>query len=185
MIDVLRTLRQRGRQVQLVLAGPVQSPLERDVIEAAQREFGPSLDYRGPVYGEEKRRFFRDIHVKLFPTRYPDAQPLVISEAFAFACPVISYGRGCIPGMMGSATSWSIPPASDFVAPAVRQIEGWIDDPASYAIASRNVRERFDVLMEEARQSLADFESWICRETDRGFVRRGAETLSTNQPAAV
>ena len=57
---------------------------------------------------------------------------------------MISYGRGCIPGMMGSATSWSIPPASDFVAPAVRQIEGWIDDPASYASPVALLRERFD-----------------------------------------
>ena len=70
VIDVLTRLAREVARVQLVLAGPVQSPTSNaDVIEAAQREFGPSLDYRGPVYGEEKRRFFRDIHVKLFPTR--------------------------------------------------------------------------------------------------------------------
>jgi glycosyltransferase involved in cell wall biosynthesis len=178
VVEVLRVLRQRGRQVQLVLAGPVQSPLEQKFIDAAKQEFGPSLDYRGPVYGADKRRFFRDIHVKLFPTRYPDAQPLVVTEAFAFGCPVISYGRGCIPGMMGPAVEWSIPPADDFVEPAVRQIEGWIDDSASYANASRIARGRFDALMEEARQSMTEFERWVRREPDHGFVRRGSEISS-------
>jgi glycosyltransferase involved in cell wall biosynthesis len=159
--------------VQLVLAGPTFSDVEKALIEAAQQEFGGALDYRGPVYNESKRQFFRDIRVMLFPTRYPDAQPLVITEAFAFGCPVISYGRGCIPGMMGAEKNWSIPPCEDFVAPATTQIESWMDDPLSFAAASQIARDRFDALTDEARQSMNSFERWVRGEKVPGFVRRG------------
>ncbi len=58
------------------------------------------FDYRGPVYGAEKQKFFRDIHAKVFPTRSLDAQPLVIMEAFAHGRPVVSFAKGCIPDML-------------------------------------------------------------------------------------
>jgi glycosyltransferase involved in cell wall biosynthesis len=160
-IEVLRKLRARGRNVQLVLAGPIQSYVERRIIDAARNEFGDHLDYRGPVYGEEKLRFFRDINVKLFPTRYPDAQPLVITEAFAFGRPVITYGRGCILGMIGGSLDWSVPVGTDFVSPAIAHIESWIDDAAAYADASRAARLRFETMMIEAQRALDQFVTWV------------------------
>lgn len=171
VVDVLRELRRRGRNVQLVLAGPLHSNVERNFLEVAQREFEEAIDHRGPVYGAEKRAFFQDVDVKLFPTRYPDAQPLVITEAFSYGCPVISYGRGCIPGMMSELTSWSIPPCEDFVIPAVVQIEKWIDDFASYSHARIAARHRFDEMIAEARTSLLSFERWIRGDLVDGFVR--------------
>ena len=49
------------------------------VIPAGQYEFGDVMEYRGPVYGEDKRSFFMDIDVFLFPTIYEnEAQPLVM-----------------------------------------------------------------------------------------------------------
>jgi glycosyltransferase involved in cell wall biosynthesis len=175
VIEVLRVLRARGRNVQLVLAGPIHSKLERSMIDNAQTEFGDVLDYRGPVYQEEKQRFFRDIHVKLYPTRYPDAQPLVITEAFANGRPVISYGRGCIPGMIGPGLDWSIPTRNDFVPRAVDLIEQWMDDPGSYGDACQAARQRFDALLDEARDALAQFIGWVNGEPDRGFVHRSLD----------
>lgn len=179
LLEVLRELLRRGRNVQLVLAGPTFSDVEKRLIESAQQEFGPALDYRGPVYNEQKRQFFRDIHVMLFPTRYPDAQPLVITEAFAFGCPAISYGRGCIPGMMGAEKDWSIPPCEDFVAPAVEKIENWMDGPALFEFASQTARDRFDALTDEAQRSMENFERWVRGENVPGFVRRGETPLET------
>jgi glycosyltransferase involved in cell wall biosynthesis len=177
VIEVLRVLRDRRRDVRLVLAGPTHSQIEQGMIAAAQEEFGSSIDYRGPVYGAEKQRFFRDLHVKLFPTRYPDAQPLVITESFAFARPVISYGRGCIPGMMGPAAEWSISTDADFVSAAVSLIEHWIDDPAAYLNACRLARRRFEDLLRHAQFALDDFIAWIRCEPVEGFVRRGSAPL--------
>ena len=175
-IEVLRALRARGRNVQLVLAGPIHSKLEQGMIDDARAEFGEALDYRGPVYQAEKQRFFDDIHVKLYPTRYPDAQPLVITETFANGRPVISYGRGCIPGMIGQGLNWSIPIGDDFVPRAVGLIEQWMDDPVSYTNACHAARQRFDSLIEDARDALAQFIAWVKGEPDRGFVHRGLDS---------
>jgi glycosyltransferase involved in cell wall biosynthesis len=172
-IEVLRVLRGRGRNVHLVLAGPTLSNVEREMIEAARAEFGDNLDYRGPVYGDEKLRFFQDIDCKLFPTRYPDAQPLVITEAFAFGRPVISYGRGCIPGMIGNSLNWSVAVGDDFAQPAVELIEQWMDDSGAYSNASRAARLRFESMLGDARDALEQFVDWVKGEPDRGFVHRG------------
>jgi glycosyltransferase involved in cell wall biosynthesis len=152
----------------------VHSSLERKLLDAAANEFGDALDYRGPVYQLAKRKFFQDIHVKLFPTRYPDAQPLVVTESFAFSRPVIAFGRGCIPAMIGDAGNWSIPTDDDFVARAAEQIERWIDDPKAYADACRAARRRYDAMLDEAARALEDFGRWVCGEPANGFVHGGS-----------
>ena len=169
-IDTLRTLRDRGRAVQLILAGPLQSKVEQLLMQAAQAEFGHDLEYRGPVYDEQKQQFFRDMHVMIFPTRYPDAQPLVITEAFAFGRPALSYGRGCIPAMVGARREWSISVKDDFVARVVPQIESWIDNPTDYFAACRFARGRYEALLDEAARTIDDFEQWVCGAAPGGFV---------------
>ena len=183
VIDVLRTLRRQGRDVRLILAGPIDTEVERRMIEAAQTEFGERLDYRGPVYGPEKRKFFQDIHAKIYPTRN-DAQPLVIMETFSHGRPVLSYGRGCIPGMMPRA-AWSIDVTGDFVQPAVEQIVHWIDDGVAYAADCRLARQQFEAALEEARAALDNFVHWVCREPDQGFVLRGTAKPMRTTPATV
>ena len=46
-------------------------------------------------------------------------------------------------------------------------------------------RERFDVMISEARQAILDFELWICREPDRGFVRRCREFIGIHPVRAL
>jgi len=183
VFEVMRTLRERGRDVRLVLAGPIDTDVERRMIEAGRVEFGERMEYRGPIYGPEKQKFFQDVHAKVYPTRN-DAQPLVIMEAFSHSRPVISYGRGCIPGMLPRA-QWSIGVDADFVQPAVDQIEHWIDDPTAYATDCRLARSTFDTAIVEARAALDDFVHWLCLEPDHGFVRRGQEDSWPTTPASV
>ena len=174
VLDVLRALRRQGRNVRLILAGPADTNVERKLIESARTEFGSLLDYRGPIYGSDKGRFFDDIQAKVYPTRN-DAQPLVIMESFARGKPVVSYGRGCIPGMLPKP-EWSIRPDADFVPHAVRQIERWIDDPEVYHSDCLLARKTFDAGTIEARIALDRFIQWICLQPDSDFVRRGEES---------
>jgi glycosyltransferase involved in cell wall biosynthesis len=96
-LDELRAAVAADEQVRAVLAGPVADPSDRALIDSALEEFGDRLDYRGPLYGEQKDAFYRDIDVFVFPTEYRhEAQPTVLFEAQAAGCKIVSFARGCI-----------------------------------------------------------------------------------------
>jgi glycosyltransferase involved in cell wall biosynthesis len=175
VLEVFRALRQQDRDVRLLLAGPARGSVERRMIDAAQVEFGERLEYLGPVYGPAKRDFWRGIDASVYPTRN-DAQPLVIMEAFSAGKPVISFGRGCIPGMMPSA-AWAIDTNADFVQLASKEIERWLDCPDDYESDCRLSRQTYDAGIQEAKVALAGFVNWVCGTPDEGFVRRGDEKL--------
>jgi glycosyltransferase involved in cell wall biosynthesis len=80
-----------------VLAGPAPSPAEEALVRQALSELGDRLEWRGAVHGDAKLRFFRDIDVFVFPTRYPyEAQPNVVLEALSAGNHVVAPDRGCI-----------------------------------------------------------------------------------------
>jgi glycosyltransferase involved in cell wall biosynthesis len=172
VIDTTCALRQRGEAVELVLAGPCVTKDAKALVTAAQKRLGAAVDYRGPVYDQAKRDFWRSIDVFLFPTRYNnEAQPLVILEALAWGVPVVAYARGGIGALLapGSAEDHNAPgqPAAaasaaatgtaderpagialdvqaDFVRRAVRVIQGWARDPARLAASAQAARRRAD-----------------------------------------
>lgn len=100
-------LRSEGLQVKAVVAGPVH-PTVRDAFQ--QRiESLEGLVHLGPVYGEAKDEFFRNIDVMVFPTKYVnEAEPLVLWEAMGSGATVVSVARGCI--------RCSVPAEAGFVA---------------------------------------------------------------------
>jgi len=107
-----------------VLAGPAREPRDASAIAALQRRTPGTFEYRGPLYGDDKVRFYRDIDVFAFPTMYEnEAQPLVLYEAMAHGCAIIAYDRGCIAEQIGDA-GWAIESRKDFTAEALERIVG-------------------------------------------------------------
>ena len=101
-LDLLRAASRGDQNVRGVLAGPVAEPSDRAAIEEAVRELGERFEYRGPLYGAEKDRFYREVDVFVFPTRYfNEAQPTVLFEALAAGCEIVSFDRGCIAAQVG------------------------------------------------------------------------------------
>ena len=73
------------------------------LVREALKKYPDSINYRGPVHGSNKKEFFNDIHIMLFPSRYKnEAQPLVVFEALSYGVPVICFNRGCIENMVDS-----------------------------------------------------------------------------------
>jgi glycosyltransferase involved in cell wall biosynthesis len=96
-IALFRQIRNDGLPIRAIIAGPVADIGDRATIDAAVMAFGGALEYRGPVYGVDKARFYTDIDVFIFPTTYVnEAQPIVIFEAKAAGNAAIAYDRGCI-----------------------------------------------------------------------------------------
>ena len=160
--DVLATFREllaRGTAARLVLAGPEATPEAAAMLSSARSEFGASLDYRGPVYGEDKDRFYVDIDVFLFPTRYRDeAQPNVIFEAMASGVPAISYGRGCIAGDLVGSGGVVVPTDGDFTAAALPMLLHWARNENSLLEAKRRALARARTLKDQA---LSEFRLFV------------------------
>lgn len=140
-----------GRPVRLILAGPVADRAAEEILRKAQ--LGSYLvEYRGPVVGDEKLRFFHDIDVFLFPTRYPhEAQPLVLLEAMAAGLPVITNDCGYIAELLDGC-GVTVERPEDYVNVAVAILEKWSLDRSMLRAAGNQCEQRFHDLKFAAKQ---------------------------------
>ena len=96
---ILTALKQRGIEYRAFIAGPL-SPAARQTF-AELLASSSDVEYVGPVYGEAKERFYNQLDIFLFPTKYVnEAEPLVIYEAMRRAVHVIACDRGAISEML-------------------------------------------------------------------------------------
>jgi glycosyltransferase involved in cell wall biosynthesis len=157
-IDTFRALHGRGRNVRLALAGPIASETAQQVIVRSLVEFPGKVCHRGPVYDDAKLEFFRSIDVLLFPTRYrEESWGIVLNEALAAGVPVITFDRGCTRTVVGERAGLVVSRDRDFVEPAVRQIEQWIDYPDTYREASGAAVAQAEYLHREGQRQLDEF----------------------------
>ena len=89
--------------IELLVAGPV-----RD--EDVRRELrSPLVRHLGAVDEATKERFFAQIDVLVFPSRYRhEAEPLVVIEAVDRGVPVLASDVGCLPELLGEAGSCEV-----------------------------------------------------------------------------
>lgn len=158
-IDTITEARSRGLDVRLILAGPCDGAEAEVTVKEAQDKLGDALDYRGPVGGETKDRFFRDIDIFLFPTIYKyEAQPLVILEAMSYSAAVIVAERGYTAELVD--TSGDVYPGdADFAVKAATRLGELLANPddlhaaqsaarARYVMLRRIATEQFDQLID-------------------------------------
>ena len=125
------------------VAGPFQdSETERAVRERLRSL--PNVEYLGPQYGAAKDAFYAGIDVLVFPTRYDnETEGIVNHEAMSRGIPVIAYGRGCIPEIVGSEGGLVIDPTKPFVPTALAQLGRWLGEPAAFRAVSKTAAKRF------------------------------------------
>ncbi len=128
----------------------------QQLIEDALEELGNVLEYRGILDDKEKARFYREIDVFLFPSRMPEAQPLVILEAMINARPVIAYDRGCTKEMISHSDCVLVDYGDDFVAEACERLSAWTRSPEALSKAQHSTRARANSLIAEATQELRE-----------------------------
>ena len=97
VLDTFGNLTDRGLDVRLVLAGPCMQQDARLLVEQATNRWPNLVEYRGPVYDDQKSLFFSEIDAFLFPTQYKnESWGIVLTEALAYGRPVIAFDRGCV-----------------------------------------------------------------------------------------
>jgi glycosyltransferase involved in cell wall biosynthesis len=95
--DAFDALRTAGMDAMLTLAGPILEPTVAERIADLTATHGSLVRHAGPLAGQAKLTFYRDIDVFLFPTAFrQEAAPLVVYEALAAGCPVLATDRGLI-----------------------------------------------------------------------------------------
>ena len=131
--DILAALNRRGIEYRAHVAGPV-APEARQRFDELLRS-APHVQYAGAVYGAEKERFYRQLDIFLFPTRYAnEAEPLVIYEAMRCGVHVMACDRGSIAEMLRDGAGLVLPREAAVQA-AVTHIERFSDDRRALFLA--------------------------------------------------
>ena len=66
--------------------------------------------------------------------------------------PVIAYGRGAIPEIVGADSGKVVDPEGPFVPAALAQIKVWLFDPVAFEAASRAAARRFSEIYGQNEQ---------------------------------
>lgn len=93
----LATLLVDHPEVGFVVAGDHEHSEYRERIRDLQRRLGHRLQLCGFVVGDQKRAFFEEIDLLVFPSRYAnEASPMVCFEALAMEVPVLTTRVGAV-----------------------------------------------------------------------------------------
>lgn len=131
---------------QYLMAGPVNDGFSSRVL--SELEGLDNFNYIGPVYGDDKVRFFNSVDVLLFPTIYKnEAQPIVILEAMSYGVPVYAIDAGSIREMLPE--DWVFNNADEFVNGCGELIREDVSDKV--LDLSEEARSRFVMLMEQSK----------------------------------
>ena len=157
-IDTFETLRKADRDVRLVLGGPIASPDAGKRIEEAIKTHGDCVQHRGPIYGDDKEAFFRELDAFIFPTQYAnESWGIVLNEALMAGVPAITYQRGCTGYLVGNSGGLVVQQDDDFSIKASHLIEQWIDDPQKHGLAQTSALHRGRELRKQAQDQLKLF----------------------------
>ena len=142
-LDLMAEIQARGLPLRGKLAGPfMDARMERLVRERLCNLY--FVDYVGPKFGQEKDAFYDGIDAFVFPTRYVnETEGLVVHESMMCGLPVIAYGRGAIPEIVGQNCGLVVPTNEPFVPAALEQIESWLSDTSSFQTASSAAADQF------------------------------------------
>lgn len=142
-IDVLEHCKRERLPIRALIAGPFQDDDTRAAVLGRLQGLD-NVAYRGAVYGADKVRFWEEIEVFLFPTKYVnEAEPIVVLEALANGVPVIATRRGSLGSMLNQACGALCDPDDSFVSIALCALTRWREDPDTYRQASVAAAEQF------------------------------------------
>lgn len=144
----------RGLPWKFIAAGPFENPSDAGWVTARIKGMS-NAEYRGPLYGEAKTNFLREIDVFVFPTQYRhEAEPLVVLEALRCGRPVIAYGRGCIRNLLADGGGEVIPPGTEFTGAALNILEVWRKEGGAFRQRRAAAAQRFEELHLQSSRAL-------------------------------
>jgi len=99
--------------IELKIAGSSQDQSELDKFQSFCEK--RNVTFLGPVFGQEKADLFAGAMALLFPSKYNEACPLVISESLMSGTPVIASTNGAIPELLNDKIGFVCNDISDYM----------------------------------------------------------------------
>jgi len=94
----VKRLNKIGIKTRGVAVGPIH---DECLVAQLIQECDSFVDFRQPLYGEERDVFFNNIDLLLFPSKYlSEAEPLTVYHALFKGVPIISTKIGCLSSML-------------------------------------------------------------------------------------
>ena len=152
LVNAVRTLRERGRNVRLVLVGDGEL---RSMIETQMRDhdLGDAVELRGWADQAGVRDALIESDVMALPSSL-EGKPVVIMEAFAMGRPVVTTWVNGIPELVKSSENgWLVPPGDD--ESLVAALEEVLDSPPA-ELVRRGAAGRERVLRDHDIETIAD-----------------------------
>jgi glycosyltransferase involved in cell wall biosynthesis len=101
------------------------------------------VEFRGPTFGEDKKRAFTEADIFVFPTFFPiEAFPIVTLEAMEAGLPIITTARAGIPEIVKDGVNGYLIPEKDSHALAERLLYLADNSSVRYEMGRQN-REKF------------------------------------------
>jgi len=99
IVEALRILRSKGKNVQLVVAGsgPEEVRLRSHVEDLGLNDH---VSFVGAIFGEEKKRIWEEADLFVFPTYHREGLPYTLLESMAARTPPVVSPVGAIPDVM-------------------------------------------------------------------------------------
>jgi glycosyltransferase involved in cell wall biosynthesis len=142
-LDLMSAIKSDKLPLKALVAGPFQNTNVKNAVNLRLVQM-QNVHYVGPKYGPDKDNFYDQIDVLVFPTRYVnEAEPLIVLEAMNRGVPVIAYGRGCIPEILGKNCGRIVDTNEDLVPISHDQIKVWHCDVTAFQAACQATSHRF------------------------------------------
>jgi glycosyltransferase involved in cell wall biosynthesis len=150
VVDLAQRMHSAKLDFEFRVAGPFQNETVEQEFKRRTRRL-ENLRYLGPLQGVEKDKFFAELDAFVFPTVYRnEAEPLVLLEALAHACPVISYDRGSISHLIDSACGALLRTDEAFCVRAAPILENWQTNTDEHHGRRSAALRKFEVLRDAA-----------------------------------
>lgn len=127
-------------KVTVDIAGAFESPaLQQEFLDKIDQL--PNVHYRGVVEGPEKKALLSRAHVLCLPSTLSEGQPIVILEAYASGCAVMTTNRGGIPDIFKHNVNGYVVEAKS-VTSVADTLAACVADPKNLAtMAATNFRD--------------------------------------------
>lgn len=165
-LDVAGLARLSGSSIKFLVAGPFQDDSVEKYFSDRVSTCG-NVEYLGSVYGPAKSKFFDEIDLLLFPSRYAnEAEPIVVLEALSSGVPVLSTARGCLPDVLINGCGKVLPDGLEFCCWAWSQVEVFSDYPHAFSASSLAAFERVRNLTSLSSLGVASLLKYVnvCRD---------------------